>query len=314
MAKANTEMRCEPLQESTTTEDGGSRCRALVVDDDQYVRQEVVHSLLAAGFDCSGVGNGRWALASLQDYPETSVVIVDLRMPEMDGLQLMSAIDDHFATIIQPALIVLSGHLDKNSAKAAVSEGATDCLQKPISRQELLDSVNFAADQVRVKRTALRNRETLRNLVGDMEDLLEQTSSRLADDPLRSRSELEKSSGGVESVQGLQERAAVKVRLARLLRERESRRNFFPLTSKAEHGWEMLLELALNHFGNRITYLSSLAVGSRLPVSTCSRHLEGLEEKGLAQRSPDPVDKRRVRITLTELGEAKVRDYLASLE
>lgn len=287
--------------------------KVLVVDDDQGVRDEVGDTLRAAGFKTAIVPNGRWALASLQDNPDTMVVIVDLRMPEMDGFALMSAIEDHFASVIRPAMVVLSGHLDKCAAKSAVQGGALDCLTKPVSRGSLVDSVQSAADMIVKKRTALRQRQTLRHLVGDLNSLFAGTAARLG---ATSNSFNIPEQGTVGDGVAVARKAddSAPQQLARLLRERESRRDFFPVSPKAEQAPEMMLELALNHFSGRITYLSSLAVGAQLPVSTCTRQLETLEAKGLVERFPDPADRRRVRVRLTDLGAKRVRDYLSSIQ
>src|SRR5215212_12162222 len=60
----------------------------LIVDDEPRLRQVLVHLMRGDGFTCLEAGNGEEALALLQAHPVT-LVMSDLRMPKMDGLELL---------------------------------------------------------------------------------------------------------------------------------------------------------------------------------------------------------------------------------
>lgn len=306
--------RSVPEAKRFTMVTGGFEPRVLVVEDDSYVLEETTLALRSGGFKCEAAHSGREALRFLQDYPDTSVVIVDLRMPEMDGFTLMTAIEDHFALIIRPDVIVLSGHLDPESTASAIKRGAVDCLAKPVSRSALVQSVQSAADRVIEKRSALEESSTLSGLVGGATPLLAQATGGLRSTADFSESSPVSSSTARREQASLNRAAAQGMKLSRLLSERETRYDIFPSTFSSEHAWAMLLEMAHNHYAGRITYLSALAVGVRLPVSTSSRHLDALGKEGLVERFPDPADKRRVRATLTPEGLRKIEEYLDSLE
>ena len=65
--------------------------RCLIVDDEPRLRQVLVHLMQSDGFTCVEAGNGEEALALLADSIRCTLVLSDLRMPKMDGLELLRA-------------------------------------------------------------------------------------------------------------------------------------------------------------------------------------------------------------------------------
>jgi CheY-like chemotaxis protein len=112
----------------------------MVVDDHSITQRLLSHTLEKNGFDVVTAGDGREALVRLA---ETSVdlAIVDLAMPEMDGLTLLRVLrgDDRYQML--PVVMLTASGLDEDSA-AALSEGANGFLTKPASSWELVETVN----------------------------------------------------------------------------------------------------------------------------------------------------------------------------
>ncbi|WP_207099483.1 sigma-54-dependent transcriptional regulator [Paracoccus shandongensis] len=112
-----------------------------LVEDDEDLRAAQVQTLQLAGFRVEDFGLATDALAGVtRDYP--GVVLSDVRMPGMDGLQLFQALHG-----IDPDLpvILLTGHGDVPMAVAALKAGAYDFLTKPVGRDVLLAALNRAA-------------------------------------------------------------------------------------------------------------------------------------------------------------------------
>ncbi|MFC3169537.1 sigma-54-dependent transcriptional regulator [Paracoccus fontiphilus] len=112
-----------------------------LVDDDEDLRAAQVQTLRMAGFEVQDFGTAAGALAGITpDFP--GVVLSDVRMPGMDGLQLfrhLHAIDPDLPVIL------LTGHGDVPMAVAALKAGAYDFLTKPVARDVLLAALNRAA-------------------------------------------------------------------------------------------------------------------------------------------------------------------------
>ena len=106
--------------------------RVLVVDDERQITRMLRMALLGAGYAVDIAGDGAEALQRFEAQ-RPDLVITDLVMPEMDGLELTRAIRQ----IAQTPIIVLSVR-DADAMKvAALDEGADDYLTKPFSMPEL---------------------------------------------------------------------------------------------------------------------------------------------------------------------------------
>lgn len=285
----------------------------LVVDDDRPVLDELVATVASDGLECIGATSGRQALGLLRAHPSLVTVLVDLRMPEMDGFALMHAIRDSIAPGLVPSVICVSGHLDMDATVVAMRQGARDCLTKPVGRRQLLDSVQSAVRTAREEREQDAEQAAMRVLVQDL-------SVRLAQAPIRlgGRRAVEVVAPGmppdyaVTNSRGSESKTTVD-KVTRLVQERDFRREVFGDGLFSDPAWDMLLDLVQNELGGYATYVSSLSVGARVPLSTTSRYLDLLEKAEFLARLPDPEDGRRVHVKLTDKGWNLVRKYLGGL-
>lgn len=110
-----------------------SSARILVVDDEANLRRTVARILQRAGFEVTTAGNGKEGLTLLSEN-NFDLVYMDIRMPDMTGLEALKSIHDNYP---QLPVILFTGQPDLNSAVSALRQGAMDYLQKPL-RPELL--------------------------------------------------------------------------------------------------------------------------------------------------------------------------------
>jgi two-component system, response regulator YesN len=104
----------------------------LIVDDEPFVRLSLVslHSLGGEGFDVAAeAANGAEALAMLAAHPEIDIVLLDLSMPVMNGLEVLRQLRAE-PPARPPAVVVLSAHDDYHLVRDAFKLGATDYLLK----------------------------------------------------------------------------------------------------------------------------------------------------------------------------------------
>lgn len=85
-----------------------------------------------------------------------------------------------------------------------------------------------------------------------------------------------------------------------ILKLRASRRAVFGPTLFGEPSWDMLLELYDAHYRQRRESVSSLCIASGVPATTALRWIGTLESEGWIVRVPDPSDRRRVQVELTQ--------------
>jgi two-component system, cell cycle response regulator len=120
--------------------------RVLVVDDDRLIREMTRDALVQEGFRVATAASGREALSRLGDEGPFDLVLTDLSMREMDGMELLERIK---RASPHTEVIVLTGYASLESALQAMRLGAADYLRKPVSAPEITYGV---------KRTLLRRR------------------------------------------------------------------------------------------------------------------------------------------------------------
>jgi DNA-binding NarL/FixJ family response regulator len=113
--------------------------RILIVDDQNFTRQ-ALQAILEAESDFEVIGqatSGAEAIAQMEEK-ETDIIIVDLEMPEMNGLTVTKIINQRFPNT---RVIILSSYDDEANINAAVEAGARGYLLKNTSTQEITDTI-----------------------------------------------------------------------------------------------------------------------------------------------------------------------------
>ncbi|MEM1353784.1 MAG: response regulator [Planctomycetota bacterium] len=117
-----------------------TRPDVMVVDDEQRLREVLVRGIRQMGFVCEGAATGEDALRQLREQPR-GVVIVDLNLPGMDGMELFEKIRRGWPAT---QVIVLTGFGDLDTAQHAIRLDVVDFLTKPTHLGELEASLSRA--------------------------------------------------------------------------------------------------------------------------------------------------------------------------
>ena len=124
----------------------------LVVDDEERLRQVLTHVMRRDGFQCIEASNGIEALEQLRRYP-VSLVLTDLRMPRMDGMELLRQVRARHPDV---AVVMITAVPDVQAAVDCLAIGAMDYLTKPFYLEEVRARVTQAMDR---RRLILENRD-----------------------------------------------------------------------------------------------------------------------------------------------------------
>jgi two-component system response regulator FixJ len=117
-----------------------------IVDDDDAIRRSAGFMLKTSGFEVISYPSGVAFLKAIgRDAP--GCVLLDVRMPEMDGLEVQQALKDRGITM---PVIVLTGHGDVTVAVRAMKGGAVDFIEKPFEKAVLLAAIAAAFDRISV--------------------------------------------------------------------------------------------------------------------------------------------------------------------
>ncbi len=118
--------------------------KVLVVEDEENIRNFLIEGLAIAGHEGVDAIHGKDALTKLTEHTDVDVIITDINMPHMDGLQLIDAINTRYPGI---PIVVVTAYGSVSSAVSAMKMGAVDYLQKPIKLKELRAVVKKAAQR-----------------------------------------------------------------------------------------------------------------------------------------------------------------------
>ena len=130
--------------------------KILVVDDEQDIRQSLSGFIEKLGHEVIGAGDGSSALNKFHQA-QPNLIITDIRMPGMDGLELLRRIKHIERSSVD--VIVITGHGDMENAIQALKFGAFDYLQKPINVRELAITIERSAEYTALKNNYFRLKE-----------------------------------------------------------------------------------------------------------------------------------------------------------
>ena len=125
----------------------------LIVDDEVEFMETLVKRMRRRNIEASGAVSGEQALAILA-VKGADVVVLDVRMPEMDGIETLQAIKTDHPLV---EVVLLTGHASLSVAREGMELGAFDYLMKPINIDELLYKLQDAHDKKKIHEKQLQS-------------------------------------------------------------------------------------------------------------------------------------------------------------
>lgn len=113
----------------------------LIVDDEEEFAATLAERLELRGFIVKAVSCGTSALEALASNFSPDVVLLDLKMPDMNGFEVLIEIKDKYPSI---EVIMLTGHGAASGGKDSKERGAFDFIMKPVDIVELADKIKEA--------------------------------------------------------------------------------------------------------------------------------------------------------------------------
>ena len=134
-----------PTETASVAQTAEGRQRVLIVDDEEGIRELLSRTLALAEYDVSTVPDGVAALRHLRETGEAyNLVIADLRMPGMDGLELIREVKQFNPHL---PIIIITGFSSESSAIEAVNLGVCGYLTKPVGIPQVLAAAAKALGQ-----------------------------------------------------------------------------------------------------------------------------------------------------------------------
>ena len=134
-----------------------------IVDDEEAIRRSASFMLKTSGFDVQTWPSGVAFLKEVRNV-EPGCILLDVRMPQMDGLEVQQALSTNGVAM---PVIVLTGHGDISIAVRAMKAGAVDFIEKPFEKAKLLEAIEAGFAQLDNKAgRATRAHEALTVIAG----------------------------------------------------------------------------------------------------------------------------------------------------
>ncbi len=142
------------------------RARILVVDDEQIVLNLVEDTLTDEGYDIITTSSALQAVELAKEHP-FDFILTDIRMPEMNGIELVKEIHSIAPTM---GVIFMTGYANLDTAKQAIKEGAYDYIMKPFELSEIRQAISRAVEQKESATQATLSQEL--NKITDLSNLI----------------------------------------------------------------------------------------------------------------------------------------------
>jgi CheY-like chemotaxis protein/DNA-binding MarR family transcriptional regulator len=294
----------------------------LLLDDDPAMLVFLEGILTGAGYACGTETDPEAALSRVAARREIGLVLSDVCMPGLSGLQFMDRLHALPLEWPAPRVLLLTGHPSLEAAIDALRLGAQDFLVKPIRPPELIDSIARALARSRADRAAEPVRPPeIRQLVRQAEELagrlrtlaytsdLQRISQPAAGFGSGAVARGKPAAAALTAQQGADEPALLQVldtiEQLRRLRERYADHELDDVE------WDLLLELLRAARLHQRLSVSALTVSATAASATTSlRRVNQLVARGYVVRIPDASDARRDYVSLTSKSNALLTDYL----
>jgi len=255
----------------------------LLLDDDLTTLTVLERSLGGAGFNCISSSDPKQALTIVGTRSEIAVVVTDLYMPHMSGLQFAKVLSETPLGRPTPRILLLTAQPSLESAIGALRGGACDFLVKPVSTAELVAAVTKALERARQDRLIHRGRAPDIAHEGIQNDI-ESTGRR-------------------------------KVPVLDTIEKLRSLRSRYDEHKLDDVAWELLLELLRTEQGDHKLSVSALTISiPGVSATTSLRRIGELTARGYVDRVPDARDGRRDFVSLTLKAHDLLKDYLADVD
>jgi len=288
----------------------------LLLDDDAATLSFLEGVLTGAGFVCSTVSDPRQALEAVRARREIALVVSDIYMPGLTGLQFVDQLNSLTLDWRAPAVLLLTARPTLETAVDALRLGACDFLTKPVRPSELVDVVTRAMVRVRRARaesgTKTPDVEVLirqaEEIAGALRRFTQPAEGRNVAQPAPPKT-AEEPSGTHTTIEAHWSKGRVSVLDAiEGLRKLRLHYDDHKLDNVA---WDLLLELLRADQSHHRLSVSALTISIPGVSSTTSlRRVSELTARGYIERVPDARDGRRDFVCLTPKARALLVDYL----
>jgi DNA-binding response OmpR family regulator len=240
----------------------------MIVDDDRATTEALADIFARERIPCCAFMRAAPAIAALERNDSIRVILTDVAMPEISGLEFAKAVRNRKQAA--PHIVFMSGRANVPMTVSALRLGAVDFFAKPLRIAELVARIRTLVELPQVATVRPPSR------------------------------------GPAPAPETRRDIDAGRAWALRELESIAKRRKILGTQFEIDPGWIMLLELFDAHCTQRPYHVSALCLASGAPHATALRRLSQMIDAGLFRREQDPADARRSWVFLTPEGLDKV--------
>jgi len=301
----------------------------LLLDDDATMLRILEGILAGAGYSCVVTTDPAEALALVVARPQVAVVLSDIFMPGVTGIQFVNRLNASALHHPPPRVLLLTAQPSLETAVDALRLGVRDFLVKPIRPPELIEAVERAMSQARQDRMAhqarppqveqlMRQAEELvgrlRNLAYSNEgpEVSDASSGNVPAANVPGTQPVAESRGSAGAPGRAPTRDSGKLAVLDTIEQLRRLRARYEHHKLDDVAWDLLLELLRAERLRQRLSVSGLAISiSGVSATTSLRRMNELAARGYLERVPDPSDARRDFVSLTPKSQELLAEYLA---
>lgn len=287
--------------------------RLLIVDDETLVLNELVETLEHSNLVTSTAENAVEALAKIDRDGPPDILLTDIVMPEIDGLDLVASMLSSLPEGHHCAVIFASGNANVSHVATALRLDAIDFIEKPMSRIRVREAIDNARKNLLLRRE--KESKQMR-LLAEMQTVRDRANALIEDfstpEPIRTpdftmTKKDANAPGDNASAEFYSDYLAS-------IRQMESAKNGIVGSVASDPDiWSMLTELLSMHIRGEAVTVTSLCCVTNCPQTSALRKIEQMEMSGLVERRLDDGDRRRRVVALTQEGLERISRYLTSI-
>lgn len=285
--------------------DDREQCPVLLIDDDEAFLSELSETLDSLDYRTVVAACARDGLRKMADNPEIGIVLCDMRLPDIEGTELIAEMMARFAPSRPLVLILMSGYADYELALNALRLGVDDFVAKPLRINEIARCMR------RARKTWSLRKEALRHHLANLSDPLDRSLLAPVWDPKPLHEPL------VLAVDQDQPTPAtgsgVSAIVDGLLLINRERDRLLDQGMFGDPAWDIVLELMRAKLRGEALPVSSACTASNAPLTTSLRWIRNMHKSGMLRRWNDPRDKRRDLIELSDEFFAKMVELFESV-
>lgn len=294
----------------------------LIIDDDQSQTDELMPLVSSLGFNCVTAVSGLDGLAQIQQNPNIGIVLLDVFMPEINGLDVLKRLGNAYYRRRNLQCLLLTGSPQFDHVIEGLEQGAISFLIKPVTYIDLKSRLTKAS----IRYEELRGNSDIPLDQGFRERLTSLAEVLLQLRKIKANQNDEFVSGSVGLLQTLSSELGERIGEPQLGRPTDNKTNpdnmltdfvsvaklFSGVQAALENlnlGQEtlrILVEIVVAQLKNQALPVGALCHAASIPQTTALRRIEELTRKGLIEKSADQKDGRRLLVTLTAQGVSRL--------